>query len=112
AARRARTLAEVLETADVVSLHVDGRPENGRLIGREELARMKPGALLLNLSRGHVVDVAALAEALRDGRLGGAGVDVFPDEPAVNGEPFDAPLRGLPSVILSPHVGGSTEEAQ
>ncbi len=112
AARRARTLAELLESADIVTLHVDGRAENSRLIGRQELARMKPGAVLLNLSRGHVVDVEALAEALREGRLGGAGVDVFPEEPAVNGEPFDTPLRGLPNVILSPHIGGSTEEAQ
>jgi len=111
-AERVRTLAELLQRADVVSLHVDGRPENRRLIGREELALMKPGAVLLNLSRGHVVDVEALAAALRQGRLAGAGVDVFPDEPAVNGEPFDTPLRGLPNVILSPHVGGSTEEAQ
>jgi len=112
AARRARTLAEVLQGADVVSLHVDGRPENQHLIGRAELALMKPGALLLNLSRGHVVDVQALAEALGEGRLGGAGVDVFPNEPAANGEAFDTPLRGLPNVILTPHVGGSTEEAQ
>lgn len=112
AARRARTMAELLAMADIVSLHVDGRPENDHLIGRAELARMKPGSLLLNLSRGHVVDVQALAEALRAGRLAGAGVDVFPEEPAANGEPFDTPLRGLANVILSPHVGGSTEEAQ
>jgi D-3-phosphoglycerate dehydrogenase len=111
-ARVKRTLDEVLGAADVVSLHVDGRPENRNLIGRDQLARMKPGALLLNLSRGHVVDVPALAEALRSGRIGGAGVDVFPEEPAANGEPFDSELRGLPNVILSPHVGGSTEEAQ
>lgn len=112
AAERVRTLAELLQRADVVSLHVDGRAENRRLLGAAELALMKPGALLLNLSRGHVVDVDALAAALREGRLGGAGVDVFPEEPAANGEGFDTPLRGLPNVILSPHVGGSTEEAQ
>jgi D-3-phosphoglycerate dehydrogenase len=111
-ARRCRTLDELLAVSDVVSLHVDGRPENRRLMGAAELARMKPGALLLNLSRGHVVDVPALAEALRSGRIGGAGVDVFPDEPEANGQPFDTELRGLPNVILSPHVGGSTEEAQ
>jgi D-3-phosphoglycerate dehydrogenase len=111
-ARPRRTLEEVLEAADVVSLHVDGRAENRNLIGAEQLARMKPGAILLNLSRGHVVDVPALAEALRAGRLGGAGVDVFPEEPAGNRDPFDSELRGLPNVILSPHVGGSTEEAQ
>ncbi|MBX7249892.1 MAG: phosphoglycerate dehydrogenase [Caulobacteraceae bacterium] len=112
AARRARSLGELLAQADVVSLHVDGRAGNRHLIGAGELALMKPGALLLNLSRGHVVDVEALAAALRAGRLGGAGVDVFPEEPAANGEPFDTPLRGLPNVILTPHVGGSTEEAQ
>ena len=112
AARRARTLADLLAAADVVTLHVDGRGENHHLVGRAELALMKPGAILLNLSRGHVVDVVALAEALKAGRLAGAGVDVFPDEPAANGEPFDTPLRGLPNVILTPHVGGSTEEAQ
>jgi D-3-phosphoglycerate dehydrogenase len=112
AARRARTLDELLSTADIVSLHVDGRAENHHLIGRAELGRMKSGAFLLNLSRGHVVDVAALAEVLREGRLGGAGVDVFPEEPAANGEAFESPLRGLSNVILTPHVGGSTEEAQ
>lgn len=112
AARRARTLAELLQASDVVSLHVDGRPENRHLIGRDQLALMKPEAILLNLSRGHVIDVEALADAIRSGRLSGAGVDVFPDEPAANGQPFESPLRGLPNVILSPHVGGSTEEAQ
>jgi D-3-phosphoglycerate dehydrogenase len=111
-ARRCRTLDELLGKADVVSLHVDGRAENRALIGARELARMKPGALLLNLSRGHVVDVPALAEALRDGRIGGAGVDVFPEEPEANGQAFASELQGLPNVILSPHVGGSTEEAQ
>jgi D-3-phosphoglycerate dehydrogenase len=111
-ARRCRTLREVLETADIVSLHVDGRPENKNLIGEAELARMKPGALLLNLSRGHVVDVDALSRALRSGKLGGAAVDVFPEEPATNNEPFESVLRGAPNLILTPHIGGSTEEAQ
>ena len=96
----------------MVSLHVDGRTENSALIGAAELGRMKPGALLLNLSRGHVLDVGALAQALGSGRIGGAAVDVFPEEPATNAEPFDSPLRGLANVILTPHVGGSTEEAQ
>jgi D-3-phosphoglycerate dehydrogenase len=73
---------------------------------------MKQGALLLNLSRGHVVDVGALAQALGSGRIGGAAVDVFPEEPATNSDPFESPLRGLPNVILTPHIGGSTEEAQ
>ncbi|HEX8232408.1 MAG TPA: phosphoglycerate dehydrogenase [Caulobacteraceae bacterium] len=109
---RRRTLDEVLAEADVVSLHVDGRPENRDLIGPRELQRMKPGAYLINLSRGHVVDLGATAQALGSGRLGGAAFDVFPKEPNSNDEPFDSPLRGLPNVILTPHIGGSTEEAQ
>lgn len=111
-ARRCRTLDELLAAADVVSLHVDGRPENRNLIGEAQIASMRPGAILLNLSRGHVVDVDALAAALRAGRLGGAGVDVFPDEPATNAAPFESVLRGAPNLILTPHIGGSTEEAQ
>lgn len=111
-ARRMPSLAALLAEADVVSLHVDGRAANARLIGAAELARMRPGALLLNLSRGHVVDVEALARALDSGRIGGAAIDVFPEEPASNAEPFDSPLRGLRNVILTPHIGGSTEEAQ
>jgi len=111
-ARRVRTLGELLEISDVVSLHVDGRPENRNLIGAEEIARMRDGAILLNLSRGHVVDVQALSAALRSGKLGGAGVDVFPEEPAGNDQPFDSVLKGAPNLILTPHIGGSTEEAQ
>ncbi|WP_366926485.1 phosphoglycerate dehydrogenase [Brevundimonas sp.] len=111
-ARRARSLKDLLADSDVVSLHVDGRSANAALVGAGELAVMKPGALLLNLSRGHVVDVEALAEAVRSGRLGGAAVDVFPEEPATNQDPFASALQGLPNVILTPHIGGSTEEAQ
>ncbi len=111
-ARRMPSLAALLAESDVVSLHVDGRAENAGLIGAAELSRMKPGALLLNLSRGHVADIGALAQALGSGRIGGAALDVFPDEPATNAEPFDSPLRGLKNVILTPHIGGSTEEAQ
>lgn len=111
-ARRMRSLDALLAEADVVSLHVDGRKENTAIIGAAHFARMKPGALFLNLSRGHVVDVDALAEALRSGRLGGAAVDVFPEEPRTNADPFDSPLRGLRNMILTPHIGGSTEEAQ
>jgi len=111
-ARRLPSLEAVLAEADVVSLHVDGRALNTNLIGARELAAMKPGALLLNLSRGHVIDVGALAQAIRSGSIGGAAVDVFPQEPRTNDDPFDSPLRGLPNVILTPHVGGSTEEAQ
>ena len=111
-ARRMASLDALLAESDVVSLHVDGRTENTALIGASRLSRMKQGALLLNLSRGHVVDVGALAQALGSGRIGGAAVDVFPEEPATNADPFDSPLRGLPNVILTPHIGGSTEEAQ
>ncbi|AYG95310.1 phosphoglycerate dehydrogenase [Brevundimonas naejangsanensis] len=111
-ARRMRSLDALLAEADVISLHVDGRKENTAIIGAAQFARMKPGALFLNLSRGHVVDVDALAEALTSGRLGGAAVDVFPEEPRTNADPFDSPLRGLRNMILTPHIGGSTEEAQ
>ncbi|SET71295.1 phosphoglycerate dehydrogenase [Hymenobacter actinosclerus] len=111
-ATRCRTLAELLAQADIVTLHVDGRPENTNLFGAEEFARMKPGALFLNNARGPVVNVPALAAALRAGQLGGAAVDVFPYEPKTNDEPFESELRGLPNVLLTPHIGGSTAEAQ
>ncbi|MCR5889042.1 phosphoglycerate dehydrogenase [Hymenobacter sp. J193] len=109
---KVRTLQELLQQADIVTLHVDGRPTNTNLIGAAELALMKPGALLLNNSRGHVVDVPALAAVLRSGHLGGAAVDVFPYEPKTNQESFESELRGLPNVLLTPHIGGSTAEAQ
>lgn len=111
-ARRMPSLEALLAESDVVTLHVDGRSDNANIIGAAELGRMKEGALFLNLSRGHIVDVGALAQALGSGRIGGAAVDVFPDEPATNADPFDSPLRGLKNVILTPHIGGSTEEAQ
>ncbi len=111
-ARRMRSLDALLADSDVISLHVDGRADNAGLIGAAELSRMKPGALLLNLSRGHVVDLGALAQAIGAGRIGGAALDVFPDEPRTNADPFDSPLTGLKNVILTPHIGGSTEEAQ
>jgi D-3-phosphoglycerate dehydrogenase len=102
---------ELLEQADVVTLHVDGKPRNRNLFGAEEFARMKPGAAFINLSRGFVVDHESLAKSLNSGRLAGAAIDVFPNEPAGKG-PFETPLQGLPNVILTPHIGGSTEEAQ
>jgi D-3-phosphoglycerate dehydrogenase len=111
-ARRMRSLDALLAEADVVSLHVDGRKDNADVIGAAQFAKMKPGALFLNLSRGHVVDVEALAEAVKSGRIAGAAVDVFPEEPRTNADPFASPLQGLKNVILSPHIGGSTEEAQ
>ncbi len=106
------SLAELLGLADVVSLHVPATAETRGMIGSDALARMRPGALLINAARGEVVDVDALAAALREGRIGGAAVDVFPVEPAGGAEPFASPLRGLDNVILTPHVGGATEEAQ
>lgn len=111
-ARRMRSLDALLAESDVVTLHIDGRGENAGLIGAEQFARMKPGVLFLNLSRGHVVDMGALAQALGAGRVAGAAVDVFPEEPRTNDDPFDSPLQGLKNVILTPHIGGSTEEAQ
>jgi D-3-phosphoglycerate dehydrogenase len=111
-ARRMRSLDALLAEADVVSLHVDGRKENTNLIGAAQFQAMKPGTLFLNLSRGHVVDIGALSQAIGAGRVGGAALDVFPEEPRTNADPFDSPLRGLKNVILTPHIGGSTEEAQ
>ncbi|MBC6990392.1 phosphoglycerate dehydrogenase [Hymenobacter sp. BT491] len=109
---KCRTLQELLQQVDVVTLHVDGRKDNTNLIGAKEFALMKPGALFLNNARGHVVDVPALAAALRSGHLGGAAVDVFPHEPKTNQEVFESELRGLPNVLITPHIGGSTAEAQ
>jgi D-3-phosphoglycerate dehydrogenase / 2-oxoglutarate reductase len=111
-ARACRSLDELLETSDVVTVHVDGSPENEGLIGARELARMKPGAIFINLARGFVVDLEALRAVLESGHLKGAAVDVFPVEPKEDGAAFDSPLRGLPNVILTPHIGGSTQEAQ
>lgn len=105
-------LETLLRESDFVTLHVPATPQTERMIGPNELAMMKPGSHLLNLSRGSVVDIPALAEALRSGRLAGAAVDVFPKEPAANGPGFESELQGLPNVILTPHVGGSTMEAQ
>jgi D-3-phosphoglycerate dehydrogenase len=111
-ARQLGNLESVLREADVVTLHVPEAPDTRNLISRERLAELKPHSILLNLSRGNVVDLEALADSLRDGRVLGAGVDVFPREPKSNDERFETPLQGLPNVILTPHIGGSTEEAQ
>jgi D-3-phosphoglycerate dehydrogenase len=102
---------ELLETSDVITLHVDGKPQNQNLFGEEEFQAMKSGACLINLSRGFVVDHEALARHLKSGKLSGAAVDVFPQEPESGGT-FSSALQGLPNVILTPHIGGSTEEAQ
>jgi D-3-phosphoglycerate dehydrogenase len=106
------SLKELLAESDVVSLHVPETAATNRMIARAEIAAMKPGAYLINNSRGTVVDLDALAEALREGRLRGAAVDVFPVEPSSNNERFVSPLQGLPNVILTPHIGASTMEAQ
>jgi D-3-phosphoglycerate dehydrogenase / 2-oxoglutarate reductase len=111
-ARRVGTLEELLEQADVVTLHVDGRPGNAGLFGAEQFARMKPRSMFINASRGMVVDDLALREHILSGHIAGAALDVFPVEPKAQGDPFESALRGLPNVILTPHVGGSTQEAQ
>jgi D-3-phosphoglycerate dehydrogenase len=111
-AQRCTSLDELLRSSDAVTVHVDGRKENSNLIGTREFTLMKEGAVFLNLSRGHVVDLNALRSHLRSGHLSGAAVDVFPEEPHANGERFEHPLRDVPEAILTPHVGGSTLEAQ
>jgi D-3-phosphoglycerate dehydrogenase len=111
-AQQAASLAELLRLSDVVTIHVPETAETIGLIGAAELALMKPSAVFINNARGTVVDVAALAAALREGRLLGAAVDVFPEEPKRNGDRFASPLQGIPNVILTPHIGGSTAEAQ
>ena len=111
-ARSVPNLDALLELADVITLHVPETPQTKNLIGAAQLARMRPGSLLINASRGTVVDIAALADALSSHRLAGAAIDVFPKEPKGAGDQFASPLRGLENVILTPHIGGSTEEAQ
>lgn len=111
-ARKMGSVRELLEVADVVSLHVDGRPGNAGIFGPAEFAAMKPRSLFINASRGMVVDDVALREHLLSGHIAGAAVDVFPVEPKAQGDEFESVLRGLDNVILTPHVGGSTQEAQ
>jgi D-3-phosphoglycerate dehydrogenase len=105
-------LEDVLAAADFVTLHVPETPQTKNMIGAAELAHMKKGACLLNASRGTVVDIDALAAAIKSGHIGGAAVDVYPSEPETNSDGFESPLRNLTNVILTPHIGGSTEEAQ
>lgn len=108
---KCNTLEDLLNVSDVVTLHIDDNKANKNFIGAREINQMKTGALLVNLSRGFVVDIEALADALKSGKLAGAAIDVYPQEPRANGE-FHTELQGLSNVILTPHVGGSTEEAQ
>jgi D-3-phosphoglycerate dehydrogenase len=111
-ARRMDSLEELLAVSDIVTLHVDGRGGNAGLFGEKQFAQMKPGSIFLNLSRGFVVDTGALREAILSQHLAGAAIDVFPHEPKKRGDQFESELRGLPNVILTPHIGGSTLEAQ
>ncbi|WP_040160389.1 phosphoglycerate dehydrogenase [Nigerium massiliense] len=111
-AKRVSSLEELLDVSETISVHVDGRPSNTGLFGAAEFARMRPRSLFLNLSRGPVADIDALKAALDSGHIAGAALDVYPTEPKSNGDPFLSPLRGTPNVILTPHIGGSTQEAQ
>jgi len=111
-ATRCNSLDELLSTVETISVHVDGRPENTNLFNAETFAKMRPRSLFLNLSRGHVVDIDALRDNLLSGHIAGAGLDVYPKEPKKQGDEFVSPLQGIPNVILTPHIGGSTAEAQ
>jgi D-3-phosphoglycerate dehydrogenase / 2-oxoglutarate reductase len=107
-----KTLKDVLTNADVVTLHVPDTPETKNLINRKNLKYIKDGAILINYARGEVIDLDALAISIETGQIAGAAIDVFPVEPEKNGDVFSSPLQGLPNVLLTPHIGGSTEEAQ
>ncbi|WJG10220.1 phosphoglycerate dehydrogenase [Aliiglaciecola sp. LCG003] len=107
-----KTLNQLLKTSDVISLHVPETPQTQNMIGEKQLAMMKDGAIIMNAARGTVIDIDALAAALESGKLNGAAIDVFPVEPKSNDEEFISPLRKFDNVILTPHVGGSTQEAQ
>lgn len=111
-ATRCQSLGELLRKSDIISLHVDGRPENKNMISGDEFSQMKKGVIFLNLSRGHIVDVKALRNYVENGTVGGVGVDVFPEEPMSNQDEFISELRNLRNTILTPHIGGSTLEAQ
>ncbi|OMQ20754.1 MULTISPECIES: phosphoglycerate dehydrogenase [Serratia] len=111
-AQQVRHLSDLLNMSDVVTLHVPETPSTKNMIGTEELALMKPGAILINASRGTVVDIPALCNALASHHLSGAAIDVFPEEPATNSDPFNSPLCEFDNVLLTPHIGGSTQEAQ
>ena len=111
-ATKVATLAELLSIANIITIHVDGNRSNNNLIDEEQFKQMSDGVIFLNLSRGHVVNIEALTRHLKSGKVGGAAVDVFPHEPKDGKDPFSSPLQGVPNVLLTPHIGGSTEEAQ
>lgn len=107
-----KTIKEVVSKADIITLHVPETQQTKNLINKNLLRQFKKGSILINFARGEVVDLNALAAALNSGNLSGAAIDVFPVEPEKNGDPFSSPLQHIPNVLLTPHVGGSTEEAQ
>lgn len=111
-AQQVRHLSDLLNMSDVVTLHVPETPSTKNMMGKDEMALMKPSSILINASRGTVVDIPALCEALSSKHLAGAAIDVFPEEPATNSDPFNSPLCEFDNVILTPHIGGSTQEAQ
>jgi len=111
-AEKAKSIKELLKKSDIVTLHVPGTSNTKSLINKNTLRYCKKGAILINFARGTVVDLEALRNAITDGHIGGAAVDVYPWEPEKQGDPFETPLQGCPNVILTPHIGGSTEEAQ
>ena len=111
-ALKCSSLEDLLERSDIISLHVDGRPENVNMISEPQFAKMRENVIFINLSRGKVVDIEALRNNIESGKVRGAAIDVFPTEPKNNEEPFESPLKGLPNTILTPHIGGSTLEAQ
>jgi len=111
-ARQCTSLEQLLKRADIISIHVDGRPSNTNLIGEAEFAVMKDGVYFLNLSRGYIVDLKALVKYIRQGKIAGTAIDVFPQEPATSQAKFKTELQNLPNTIITPHIGGSTEEAQ
>lgn len=111
-AKRCKTMQELLKTADIITVHVDGSPQNINLISEKELHAMKDDVIFLNASRGFVVDINALVKYLKNGKIKGAAIDVFPKEPKGKDDPFISELQQFPNVILTPHIGGSTEEAQ
>ncbi|MEM6522437.1 MAG: phosphoglycerate dehydrogenase [Bacteroidota bacterium] len=111
-AKKCNSLKELLNKADIVTLHVDGRPENKNIFSEQEFSLMRDNVIFINLSRGHVVDIPALRSNILSGKIAGCAVDVFPEEPKSNADEFVSELRGLPNTLLTPHVGGSTQEAQ
>lgn len=111
-AASSKNLKELLSSSDIISLHVPETAQTKNLINKGNIKHFKKGSILINYARGEVVDLSALAKALKEGDLGGAAIDVFPWEPEKNGDRFETPLQGLSNVILTPHIGGSTEEAQ